>query len=540
METCYSGVYSQTVASRSIRVDPGLEEIKSELQAILSSDVFSHSARQAKLLEYVCNKALLGEVEHLKATTIAIDVFGRSCDFDESKDAIVRVEAHRLRRKLARYYEGTGAASKIRITLPPGGYVPEFVLREPDANPASTLAAPDAQNSQPVSVAEDPIREAEGPGELARPVRQSRVLLVGVAGLLVAVLAGSILVSRGGGAFVKSLAAQPAHGVRVPVSFASGPEIRILAGQTTASYVDRWGSRWGPDRYFTGGAAEPGPKDFYGRPPDAGLFERMRSGEFSYDIPVPSGEYELRLYWAEPIFRLATESNGGGENERRFHVSVNGQRLLTAFDVVADSGTSPVDIRAFRGITPDRDGMVHIRFAAAYGTPFVNGIELLPTAHGRTVPIRIRAHELSFTDHDGNIWTPDNYYVGGRLATHKEPVTGTEDPELFAGERYGNFSYAIPEPDGTYAVTLYFAETWFHPDTDGEDMGGAGNRIFDVYCNGTTLLKDLDIFARVGPFHAMPRTYRGIRPNGQGKIMLTFSPARNYATVKAIQVVDEP
>ncbi len=323
-------------------------------------------------------------------------------------------------------------------------------------------------------------------------------------------------------------------------SVAPSPEIRILAGQTKATYVDRFGRQWGPDRYFTGGVAEQGPKDFYGRPPDAGLFGTMRSGEFSYNVPVAPGEYELRLYWAEPIFRLANESNGGGENERRFNVSVNGKPLLSAFDVVADSGTSPVDIRAFRAITPDHDGIVHLRFTAAYGTPFLNGLELIPTTPGRTVPIRIRAHDLSFTDHEGNVWSPDNYYVGGRLATHKQSVAGTPDPELYGGERYGHFSYAIPVPSGKYAVTLYFAETWFRPDSDGQDNGGKGDRIFDVYCNGTTLLKDLDVFAKAGPFRALPRTYHGIRPNGQGKILLTFSPTKNYAAVKAIQILDEP
>ena len=28
-------------------------------------------------------------------------------------------------------------------------------------------------------------------------------------------------------------------------------------------------------------------------------------------------------------------------------------------------------------------------------------------------------------------------------------------------------------------------------------------------------------------------------PNGQGKILLTFAPSKNYAAVKAIEIVDE-
>lgn len=519
---------------------------------MFESPVFSHSARQTKLLEYLCNKVLLGEAEHIKAATIAMEVFGRRWDFDESKDSIVRVEAHRLRRKLAKYYEGEGAKAHLRIVLAPGGYVPEFLVNEAHTTPGIvTLSVhpcgdspglpkggvPDVGSASP----QDPANPADH-RSFANPIRKRRrpVLLLVIGGLVLAAAVGTLYIA--GGSYTKEAGSMATRALPVSTaaSVLTGREIRILAGQTKTTYVDRFGKQWGPDRYFTGGVGEPGPKDFYGRPPDAGLFGTMRSGEFSYDVPVTPGEYELRLYWAEPIFRLANESNGGGENERRFNVSVNGKPLLSAFDVVADSGMSPVDIRAFRGITPDRDGIVHLRFTASYGTPFLNGLELIPATPGRTVPIRIRAHDLSFTDHEGNLWSPDNYYIGGRLATHKQSVSGTADPELYGGERYGNFSYSIPVSPGKYAVTLYFAETWFRPDSDGQDNGGKGDRIFDVYCNGTTLLKDLDVFAKAGPFRALSRTYHGIRPNGQGKILLTFSPTKNYAAVKAIQIIDEP
>jgi len=523
------------MGTSTARPSPSLEQVKRELQAIVESPAFSHSSRQSKLLEYLCNKVLLGEAEHIKAATIAIEVFGRRWDFDESKDAIVRVEAHRLRRKLAKYYEGEGAKTPIRIILAPGGYVPEFVLNEAHISTEVTPPTPQPGGEHP------DLQACSGDDlSIPSPTRKHRqlvpLLMMVVFGL--AAVTGITYLKRRG----STAEAEPAAHRATPVvaSSATTPDIRILAGQTKTAYLDRFGKQWGTDRYFTGGVSEPGPKDFYGRPPDAGLFATMRSGEFSYDVPVPPGEYELRLYWAEPIFRLANESNGGGENERRFNVSVNGQTLLSAFDVVADSGISPVDIRAFRAITPDRDGIVHLRFTAAYGTPFLNGLELISVAPGRTVPIRIRAHDLSFTDHEGNVWSPDNYYIGGRLATHKQAVAGTADPDLYAGERYGNFSYAIPVPPGKYTVTLFFAETWFRPDSNGQDNGGKGNRIFDVYCNGTTLLKDLDVFAKAGPFQALSRTYHGIRPNGQGKILLTFSPTKNYAAVKAIQIVDEP
>ena len=84
----------------------------------------------------------------------------------------------------------------------------------------------------------------------------------------------------------------------------------------------------------------------------------------------------------------------------------------------------------------------------------------------------------------------------------------------------------------------FFAETWFGPGQPGG--GGAGNRLFDVYCNGVALLRSFDIFRAAGGDHrAVEKTFRGIAPNAQGKIVLSFVPVVNYACVNAIEVVDE-
>src|SRR5260370_27709867 len=104
-----------------------------------------------------------------------------------------------------------------------------------------------------------------------------------------------------------------------------------------------------------GGTPHPGPADLPGRPPDPSLYRSMRYGDFSYDIPAPQGQYELRLYFAEPTFHSGTDvgnEGGGGENQRHFTVSVNDSELLHDFDLVNDSGSFPVDFWAFQHITP--------------------------------------------------------------------------------------------------------------------------------------------------------------------------------------------
>ncbi len=463
---------------------------------------------------------LLGRQDEIKETTIALEVFERTTEFDDKKDAIVRVEAHRLRERLAKYYATEGSHDPLIIELSPGGYIPRFIAREPEpAEPATEPAT---------KVAADP------PPRSRRFERHWKVMAL-AASLVVFALGAALAPYRRG-----SVSGAPSP---LPVSVAppASPTaaIRILAG-STKPYMDRAGRLWRADNYFTGGVAQPGPADFIGRPPDPSLYRTMRYGDFSYSIPAPPGVYELWLHFAEPNYRSGTGvGSEGGENERHFTVTLNGTTLLNDFDVVTDSGISPVDVRAFRDITPAADGMVHLKFQAVVGPPFLNAIELVPGSPGHILPIRIRAGDSSVTDHAGNVWNPDNYYIGGRLATHKGDVSLTQDPDLYASERYGNFSYAIPVPPGRYAVTLYFAETYWDPEATSTNKGGVGSRVFNVSCNGTMLLSDFDILKEAKPLQAVSHTFHNLRPNGQGKLLLSFSPVVNYASVKAIEVKDE-
>jgi hypothetical protein len=493
-----------------------VSEVRDEIQTISQSRLFAQSRRRIKLLEYLCDMVLLGRQDEIKETTIALEVFERTTEFDDKKDAIVRVEAHRLRERLSKYYATEGSHDRLIIELSPGGYIPRFIAREPEhAEPAPEVAA-------------DP------PPRSRRFQRHWKVTA----------LAGSLVVFALGAALApyrRSPVSAPPE-LRPPsVALPAPPTvgIRILAG-STKPYMDRAGRLWRADSYFTGGVVQPGPTDFFGRPPDPSLYRTMRYGDFSYSIPAPPGVYELWLHFAEPNYRSGTGvGSEGGENERHFTVTLNGTTLLNDFDVVNDSGVSPVDVRAFRDITPAADGMVHLQFQAVVGPPFLNAIELVPGSPGHIRPIRIRAGDSSVTDHAGNVWNPDNYYIGGRLATHKGDVSPTPDPDLYASERYGNFSYAIPVPPGRYALTLYFAETYWDPEGKSSNKGGVGSRVFNVSCNGAMLLQDFDILKVAKPLQAISHTFHNIRPNGQGKLLLSFSPVVNYASVKAIEVKDE-
>jgi hypothetical protein len=68
----------------------------------------------------------------LKERTLAVEVFDRSASWDAGDDTIVRVGAREVRKRLAQYYSTSEAANEqIRIVLPLGSYVPDFVRLEP-------------------------------------------------------------------------------------------------------------------------------------------------------------------------------------------------------------------------------------------------------------------------------------------------------------------------------------------------------------------------------------------------------------------------
>jgi hypothetical protein len=60
-----------------------------------------------------------------------------------------------------------------------------------------------------------------------------------------------------------------------------------------------------------------------------------------------------------------------------------------------------------------------------------------------------------------------------------------------------------------------------------------------VFCNGTTLLEDFDIYKEGGSLRVVTKTFSNIRPSAQGKINLTFEPVANNATISGIEILDE-
>jgi tetratricopeptide (TPR) repeat protein len=112
-----------------------------ELDAICASGAFRHSPQHQRLLRHLLAKLGAGDLASLREMTLGIEVFRRSpVEFDPKKDPIVRVEARRLRERLARYYALEGERSRVEIVVPVGSYVP--IVRGRSAPMALASARP--------------------------------------------------------------------------------------------------------------------------------------------------------------------------------------------------------------------------------------------------------------------------------------------------------------------------------------------------------------------------------------------------------------
>jgi TolB-like protein len=122
--------------------------IEQALERVLESACFRKCAQLSRFLRYAVAQALAGSNATAKETLIAIEIFGRPPDYDPSIDPVVRVEARRLRSKLAQYYQTEGFNDPLRIDLPKGGYFPVFEVHETrEPAPRSIAVLPFADHS---------------------------------------------------------------------------------------------------------------------------------------------------------------------------------------------------------------------------------------------------------------------------------------------------------------------------------------------------------------------------------------------------------
>jgi serine/threonine-protein kinase len=154
----------ETVPTAWAEKVPDRVAVAQEMERIAASENFRKADQCMRLLRYLTGRALEGRENELKEYTIAVDVFERAEGFDSRTDPVVRLEARRLRLKLAEYYQNGGMEDPVLVELPKGTYVPSFRFRRVLESPPPAAPAP------------------------APPVRRSRPLEISVAALSVAIV----------------------------------------------------------------------------------------------------------------------------------------------------------------------------------------------------------------------------------------------------------------------------------------------------------------------------------------------------------------
>ncbi len=150
-----SGLRSGTVA-----VDTPM--VRAQLEKLFASAHLRNSRRSQDLLRFVVEAVLDGRADRIKERTIGVEVFGREPEYDTNHDTVVRNAAIEVRKRLAQYYLEPDHEDELRISMPQGGYVPEF-------------SAPPSPS---------PFVVADTSGGNIRPRRKTGFLLIGLAALL--------------------------------------------------------------------------------------------------------------------------------------------------------------------------------------------------------------------------------------------------------------------------------------------------------------------------------------------------------------------
>ena len=139
--------------------------------------------------------------------------------------------------------------------------------------------------------------------------------------------------------------------------------------------------------------------------------------------------------------------------------------------------------------------------------------------------VRIDSGGPGYTGTDGT-YEADRYASGENTYSTTASIANTPDPTLYQTVQYGDFTYEIPMANGTYNVTLKFAEV---------SRPGVGQRVFNVNINGTPVLSNFDIVAQAGSgFRAIDRTFPVTVSNGM--LSIAFSSVVDNAMVNAIVV----
>src|SRR6202046_1770109 len=137
--------------AKIVETEKDFARLQQHLKEVIEGEAFKGSLRSGQFLSYIVEESLAGRYSALKERVIGVKLFGRSPSYDTGEDAIVRVTASDVRKRLLQHYGKYGITSEFRISLPLGSYVP-VINREPEET---------ARHGNPVAIPEVPVTTPE-------------------------------------------------------------------------------------------------------------------------------------------------------------------------------------------------------------------------------------------------------------------------------------------------------------------------------------------------------------------------------------------
>jgi trimeric autotransporter adhesin len=256
----------------------------------------------------------------------------------------------------------------------------------------------------------------------------------------------------------------------------------------------------------TSGVTNPAPQDVYHS-------ERWGPQTWTIAHLTPGGSYNVRMHFAESAWTAA--------GQREFNVLIDGEQVLTNFDIFAKAGAQNTVITETINAIADRNGVIYLQLApGAADQPEIRALDVTPStggvaygeAAGSTTYVAIdaggpggeTATEGTFeADEDaGNFGLPSNPITAGgatNTTTQAISTTGVTNPApeaVYETERYGAFGYFFTGlvANSTYTIRLHMAEGV-------ADYNTTGRREFNVVVNGNQVLTNYDIYANAGALY---------------------------------------
>ncbi len=281
---------------------------------------------------------------------------------------------------------------------------------------------------------------------------------------------------------------------------------------------------FGADAYFSGGQTYATSAGIAGTTADA-IYQTERFGDFKYAVGLKNGTYDVTLKFAEIYLDKA--------GQRLFDVKAENKLILDNFDVYAAAGKYAAVDRTFE--VKVSDGRLDLEFISVKDNATVRGIEIAPADGAAAAPKPTPSPapggggtELAINagGKAANGFAADAFYFGGNTYATSAGIAGTTADAIYQTERFGDFKYAAAVKNGTYDVTLKFAEIY---------LDKAGQRLFDVKAENKLVLDDYDVFREAGGKNiAVDETFE-VKVT-DGRLDLEFISVRENAKLCGIEI----